>query len=205
MARNLDNPMGLQIWGVLRRATLYAIQTAPTIAFYHGDPVQHGGTILSTATGHRTIVEDGGIIAASDRILGGVVAVFDKDMDPLAYMPVGTVGDSTVAGYLMVADHPEQEFVIQEDAETTPIPKDSAEMNTDFIIVALNAGDTGTGLSSAEIDSSDTATTLGLHLRLHYPHPDDTVPATATYHTRWIVTINAHQLAMGTLAKVTLT
>ena len=104
------------------RANLYAVLTAPTIAFFHGDPVQHGGTIAATQLGQFPIVEDGGVVANGDLLLGAVVGVFSEKMDPLNYMAIGRTGNSTIAGFVMVADHPDQEFLIQEDCETTPIP-----------------------------------------------------------------------------------
>lgn len=205
MPRNGDQAMGLQVWGPLLRANLYAIVTAPTLAFYHGDPVQHGGTSLNTKFGYMPIIEDGDIVADGDTLLGAVVGVFSEKMDPLSYMAVGRVGAGGVAGFLMIADHPDQEFIIQEDADTTPIPLTSSEMNADLEAPALNAGDTGTGISKCEIDSSTAATTASLQVKLRRPHLEDTVPATATYHTRWIVTINGHALADNIIGKVTQT
>jgi len=202
MPRNKDNPQGLQVWGPLLRSGLYAVKTAPTIAFYRGDPLQHGGTSQSTKFGYMPIVEDDGVVADSDMLIGAVIDVFDEDMNPLIYMAVGRVGDSTTAGYLLVADHPDQEFCIQEDATTTPIPLTKSEMNAQLTIVALNAGDTGTGNSKAEIESATAATGSTLAVKLMRPHLEDTVPATATYHTRWIVTINAHAFGDHVKGKV---
>lgn len=192
MPRNKDHAMGLQVWGPLLRANLYAVLTEPTIAFYHGDPVQHGGTSTNTKFGYMPIVEDGDVVANSDILLGAVVGIFSEDMDPLNYMAVSRTGDGTIAGFLMVADHPDQEFCIQEDADTTPIPLTKSEMNCELEPAAANAGDTGTGISKCELDSSTAATGTALGVHLRRPHLEDTVPATATYHTRWIVTINAH-------------
>lgn len=203
MPRNKDQAMGLQLWGPLLRASLYCILTAPTIAFYRGDAVQHGGTSQVTEWGYMPIVEDGDVIADADLLLGAVVDIFDYNMDPLIYMPVGHVGDLTIAGFLMIADHPYQQFCIQEDAETTPIPATSSEMNCDLEAVALNAGDTSTGNSKMELDSDRANEAVGRQCKLLRAHPEDTVPATATYHTRWIVTINTHALAANIIGKVT--
>lgn len=203
MPRNKDQAMGLQFWGPLLRANLYCILTAPTIAFYRGDPVQHGGTVQTTNFGYMPIVEDGDIVADGDLLLGAVIDILDYNMDPLVYMPVAHTGDGTIAGFIMVADHPDQEFCIQEDADTTPIPATSSEMNADLEAPALNAGDTSTGNSKCEIDSHTAADTATLQVKLRRPHPEDTVPATATYHTRWIVTIQGHALADNIIGKVT--
>jgi hypothetical protein len=205
MSKNLDNPNGVHPWGPVLRTQLYAVQTAPTIHMFHGDIVQHGGTSLSTKFGYIPIVEDGDVVATSDMILGSIVGVFDEDMDPVAYIDVGEAGDGTVAGYVMVADHPDQLFIAQEDCDTTPIPVTSSEMNADLIVVALNQGTEETGLSSYEIDSDTAADTATLMIKLHYPHPDDTVPGTSTYHTRWIFTINSHAKDSNIIGKVTQT
>lgn len=202
MPRNKDHAMGLQVWGPLLRANLFAVNTLPTIAFYHGDPVQHGGTSQSTKFGFMPLAEDGSIATTGNYLVGAVIAIFDEKMDPLNYMPVGRVGAGSIAGFLMVADHPEQEFCIQEDAASTPIPLTDSEMNVELYCPALNAGDTGTGISKCEIDSSAEGTATTLHLKLRRPHLEDTVPATATYHTRWIVTINAHAYGSHVAGKV---
>lgn len=203
MPRNKDHAMGLQVWGPLLRANLFAVNTAPTIAFYHGDPVKHGGTSQQTKFGFMPIAEDGAIATVGDYLVGAVVGIFDEKMDPLNYMPVGRVGAGSIAGFLMVADHPQQEFVIQEDAESTPIPLTDSEMNVELALPALNAGDTGTGISKGELDSSAEGTANTLLIKLIRPHLEDTVPATATYHTRWIVQINTHAYGKHTKGKVT--
>ena len=205
MGKNLDNPNGVQPYGPVLRTALYCVQTAPTIHFFHGDVVQHGGTSLTTPIGWLPAVEAGGIVATGDQILGAVVGVFDEDLDPIAYIDVGRVGNSTIAGYVMVANHPDQLFIAQEDCETTPIPATSSEMNCDLAIVALNQGYESSGLSATEIASSLAADTVSLMVKLHYAHPDDVIPGTATYHTRWIFTINAHALVDNTLGQVTVT
>ena len=198
---NTDAAFGFAVWRELLRAELYAVQTNPDIAFYHGDPVHHGGASISTKQGNRIILADDNVIAAGDRILGVIVAVMDEEMDPLAYIAVNRIGDSTVAGYVMVADHPDQTFLVQEDGATTPIPGTSAEMNVEIGPVALNAGNTATGVSKAEIVSAGAATTATLHCRLLHPHPDDTVAAS---FCRWVVKFNTHQYGhIGRLGLVT--
>lgn len=203
MPRHGDAAFGLAIWGQMLRANLYCVLTDPTIAFFHGDPVQHGGTVQTTQFGYIPIVEDGGVVADTDLILGAVVGVFSEKMDPLNYMAIGRTGDDTIAGFVMIADHPDQEFLIQEDAAGTPIPAASSEMNVCLEPATTNNGDTGTGISKCELDSSTAATTVTHSCKLRRPHLEDTVPATATYHTRWIVTINAHALADNIIGKVT--
>lgn len=204
MGNRADAPFGFIPWGPVLRQRMYAVTTAPTVNFFHGDLVQHGGASLITKSGTRVIVEDGDIVATGDFVLGAIMSVMDENMDPMTYMAKLRTGDSTVAGYLMVADHPDQEYVVQEDCDTTPIPLASSEMNCDLYVPALNLGDTGTGRSKAELDSNTAADTVTLTCKLNHPHPDDTVPGTdGTNHPRWIVTINAAHFGDNLLGKVT--
>jgi len=205
MAKWKDSPFGLIPWGPVLSAEYYSVAASPTIAFYHGDPVQHGGTSLSTPIGWRPSVEAGNVVADGDLLLGAVLNVLDEDMYPLQYMAVGRAGNGTIAGYVLVANHPDQLFLIQEDCTTTPIPATSSEMNAPLTVVALNAGNTATGRSTCEITSASVNTTATLAVKLLFPHPEDTIPGTATYHTRWIVKINAHALDANIIAKVTYT
>jgi len=205
MAKHKDAAFGLIPWGPVLHTQLYAVQTAPTIGFYHGDAVQHGGTALSTPHGWMPIVEDGDVIATGDLLCGVVIAVFDEDMYPVKCIEDDEAGDGTFAGYLLIADHPDQEFIVQEDCDTTPIPATSIEMNCDLVAATENLGDNDSGRSKMELDSDTAADTATLHCKLLYPHPEDTIPGTATYHTRWIVKINAHARADNIIGKVTST
>ena len=87
----------------------------------------------------------------------------------------------------MVADHPEQEFVVQEDGDGAVCGIGDAGQNADMI--ATSAGNAGTGLSGWEMDSSTVLETSTLALQLLNPVPDQD-PSIA--HCDWIVRINAH-------------
>jgi len=206
MPRHPDAAFGFIPWGPVLHSQLYCVQTGPTIAFFHGDPVQHGGTALSTPWGWMPIVEDGDVVATGDLLLGAVIAVFDEDMYPLKYIAIDRAGDALIAGYVLVADHPDQLFIIQEDCDTTPIPATSIEMNADLVPPTTNNGDTTSGRSKCEIDSDTAAATYDLHVKLMYPHPEDTIPGVdGSYHTRWIVKINAHAKGDNIIGQVTTT
>ena len=190
----VDAPFGFQPYKELLRANYYVVQTAPTIAFYHGDLVtlSGGATLISTPHfGYMPYVDDANVVATGEDIVGSVIGVFDEDLNPINYMAVGRVGNSTIAGYLLIADHPQQIFVAQEDADGNALDLAEGMSNADAITPALNAGNTSTGRSKYEIDSSTAANTSTLMLRLLGPHPDDT-PATDTYWCRWLCMINTH-------------
>lgn len=176
MANN-DVPHGFNVWGELKRARLYAVPTANTIAFYHGDMVQADTTaIVSAKLGLCGTVYDAAVIGttAGDtlHLLGAVVGIYDSDMDPMLYMPVGTVGDGTTAGYLLIADHPYQEFEAQADTALTAA---NLDLNYEITVPALNAGNTTTGRSKMEIAVAGAAVTATIPLRLYgqaYPLED---------------------------------
>ena len=192
---SVDNPSGFSIWGELLRQNLYAVQTAPVIHVYHGDMVVHGGTALATKFGVRVIIEDSAVpdgTANTQKILGVVTACFDEDMNPVKYIAATEAGDAVVAGYVMVADHPLQEFLIQEDGTTEAIDLADIGQNCDIVSVALCAGTAATGLSTQELASDLVAATAALDVRVLYPHPDDTVGDNTNCHCRWIVQINTH-------------
>lgn len=189
-----DAAFGFLPWGNVLRQRLYVVNTAPTIGIYNGDPVENGGVYVSTPHGYMLdIIDAAGIANNDDDILGMVTSIFDENMDPMIYMAASRVGAGSIAGYVMVADHPDQLFVGQEDSGTAAIDLDDAGKNAD---INWTAGSSTTGRSAAEIDSASIANTISLHLNVHYPHPDDT-PANDAYWCRYIVSINTHAWAHG--------
>lgn len=183
---NPDFIRGLQPWGPLLRARLYSVVTEVAVGMYHGDLVETVATAIASKFGNYTsvVTEETG---ATVSIVGGVLALFDETMNPIAYIASGRVGDETVAGYALVADHPEQEFVVQEDGVGGVCGIAAAGQNGDM--VATTTGDTSTGLSGMELDSNTVTTTLTLALQLLNPVPDQ--DATLA-HCDWIVRLNAH-------------
>lgn len=186
---NTDRPFGFQPWGPVLRANLYAVQTAPTINICVNDLVEHGLTSVTTAHGQMPILDDAAVPDSGSALLGGVLACFDEDMCPCNYIAAGEAGDGTVAGYVLVADHPEQLFVAQEDGDTTPIAAASIGLNADIISGTLCAPNATTGLSTQEIDSNTVNTTTALNVQILFAHPDDTI---ASANCRFIVKINEH-------------
>lgn len=199
---NTDAPYGFKPYGNVLRAQMYGIITAPTINIMHQDLVMCGLTGVATPKlGTIMALEDANVIPATPGdatpLLGSVLALFDEKMDPIEYIAVGRVGNGTIAGYALVADHPDQLFEAQEDGDTTPIAAASVGLNAEVYSPALSAGNTSTGISKQEIDSNSVATTAtcALHL-VGMAHPEtDSITAVAATQAgcRWIVTINAHQ------------
>jgi hypothetical protein len=185
-----DTPFGFIPYGPTLRVNRYAVYTLPTENFSPGDIVSAGGAVVSTPKGYLMAVEDGSTVDGDPNLLGAVVSVEDEDGLPLAYMAPARVGNGTIAGYLMIADHPDQLFIAQEEG-TTVIAITSGGLNTDIVSTALQAPNTDTGRSTMEIDSSEVATTATLQIKLLRPHEDD-IPGVEGEHCRWICTINEH-------------
>lgn len=192
---NTDAPFGFRPWGEVLRARLYAVQTAPTINVMTNDMV-HGGLTGLACTGGRgimMIIEDANIIPATPgdacMLIGSVLSCFDENMVPTPYIAAGEVGDGTVAGYVLVADHPDQQYVAQEDGDTAAIVVADLGLNFDIYSPALSAGNTYTGISKQEIDSDSHNTTVTIALKLMnmaYPEIDELGSAGC----RWVCQIN---------------
>ena len=187
-----DAAFGFQPYGPVLRANLYAVPTAPTVYIFHNDIVVHGGTGVSTPTGYLPIIEDGSVPDSDPFILGSVLEVFDENMEPALYITIGEVGNSTIAGYVLVADDPNQLFIAQEDGGGNAI--DVAEMgnNIDLVAGTLCAGNTYTGIGKMELDSDSAGAAAALQFKLIRPHEDDTIDVDATPYNRWIVSVNEH-------------
>ena len=190
-----DNATGFQPYGEVLRANYYAVNTAPTIGFYVGDMVHYttggGSSIATPKMGYRPIVADDAVLAAGDFLIGAVLGCFDENMNPVKYIAATEAGDSTVAGYLLIADHPQQLFVAQEDAVGNAITAVEGQCNAEVAPPTLNAGSTSTGISKQEIDSSSAANTSTLMLRLLHPHPNDVAHVDGKW-CRYICMINTH-------------
>jgi len=187
-----DAAFGFQPYGPVLRANLYAVPTAPTVYIFHNDIVVHGGSGVSTPQGYLPIIEDGSVPDSTAFILGSVLSVYDENMEPALYITIGEVGNSTIAGYVLVADDPNQLYIAQEDGGGNAI--DVAEMgnNIDLIAGTFCAGNTYTGIGKMELDSDSAGAAAALQFKLIRPHEDDTIDVDATPYNRWIVSVNEH-------------
>ena len=182
---NVDAAFGFKPYGNVLRVQLYAFAASYGTAVYHGDLVtidsagytsKYGGQVPGVAKS-----EDGAMI-------GAVVGLMDHKMDPIMYLAASQAGDSVVAGFALVADHPDQIYVAQEDGVADPLDLADIGLNCQTI---GTGGNTGTGISTQEIDSSEHAATTTHALKIMNIYEDDT-PSSAW--ARWIVKINNHCL-----------
>ena len=184
---NTDAPMGFQPYGPVLRADWYPVATAYGTAIFVGDWVEitNTGLVCKVFDGDTRLgVEIDATGAAGDE-LGAVLGVLDSNGDPLLYLPASTTGDGVVAGYVLVADHPLQLYLAQEDGDTTPIAAASVGLN--IAMISTHTGNTTTGRSKQELDSNTVNTTATLALRLVKSYKNDTV---ASAYCRWVVMAN---------------
>lgn len=140
-------------------STRYYVATGDSNNIFIGDPVALSGT--GDAFGVPGVVRAtaGGGSSAGDGIVGVVVGFENLTSDNLSrtYRPAST------AGYLLVADDPDLEFEIQEDSDAATLAVTDIGLNANFII---GTGNTTTGVSAVELDSSSAAVTATLDLRI---------------------------------------
>lgn len=164
---------------------IYAVPTANTIGFYHGDLVQGNNSFTSTSLfGALPTVKMDVVITTTDGathpIYGAITGIFSSTMDPLLYLPPATTGDGVVSGYLTIADNPMQIFMAQGDGIFT-----AADMDLNYEVTpgTLNAGSTTTGLSTMMIKAASgntVAATIPIRLIAQaYPQTESIASAYA--------------------------
>lgn len=194
-----DLPRGFKPWENIIHTSYYAIQTTPTTAIFIGDSVEAAGhTLLTPKMGNllEAVVEETG---AAGTLFGVVLGIFDEDFFPVNTLAVADVGNGTIAGYVLVADSPDQEYVVQEDGTTSSLIAADIGLNVNGI--ATHTGSTSTGLSGMEIDSSTKTTNASIGWKLLGVHPDDSLSsnAAAGNHCRFIVKLNTAFRGSGIL------
>ena len=193
-------PYGFAIWQQLLRARIYVVTTAPVINVMVQDMVASENTGLITPKfGLLPSILDANIIPATtghtNPLLGVVLECFDENMDPISYIAATRVGDATVAGYILVADHPYQLFTSEINALVTAA---NLDLNYEIYSPAISAGNTATGISKQCIQNTGTGTTNTIPLRL-LGQADPMEDTTAAY-AKMICQINpeAHYWGQGT-------
>lgn len=186
---NSDAPMGLvpvrdthgrPYNGAVNR---YFVASDYGTALFVGDPVIVSGS--GDADGVPGV--ERASAATNNPILGVIVGVApDPDNLTRRYIPAST------GGYVLVADDPSLLFEIQEDSVGGALAVTDIGMNTNL---ASGTGDTATGLSGFELDSSEVDTTAADQLQIVglSQKADNEIGDNAN----WLVKINNHQAAAG--------
>jgi len=185
---NTDAPFGLKPYGNVLRATWYPLATTYGSSLFHGSLIQSAaaqtGLVCKVFDGDTRQSVTTCTTGAAGLVLGAAIGFMNSDGDPIQYYVASEAGDGVVAGYVLVADHPDQTFIAQEDGASTPIAAASTGLN---VAMTAESGSTNMGTSTQELDSDSVNTTNTLPLRLVRSYKGDTVAATGC---RWICIIN---------------
>lgn len=177
---NPNFPAGLKPWGPILRSHEYTLSSAYAQDLFIGDPV------IANGTSRDVVIATAG---TTNKILGSILAIYDANKVPLAYWPTGNAG----IGYVVVADHPDQEYIVQEDNVGSDLDANDANGNINLV---SGSGSTVFYRSGWQLDSSDTGgNTAGDQIRLIKiaPTPDNALGTDC----KWICRINAHQASVG--------
>ena len=131
------------------------------------------------------------IVAAGSNAVGVCVGVKPVSFDSTRHCAASTLRT------IYVADDPKLLFRVQEDAVGGAIADASAGLNANW---TSESGNTATGQSTQELDSSDVATDTTGGLRIHrlIETPNNVAGATSAPLTQWEVLIAEHQLMEAT-------
>ncbi len=191
---NVDRPAGFRPVRYLNgspwngKARMYYIPATDSTAVFVGDAVKSAGS--ADATGKYATVTQA---AAGDTVRGVAIGFSDQpyvavDTDNLyrKYRPAST------AMYCLVVDDPNVVFEVQEDNVGNDIDADMVGLNTDFV---ATSGDTSSGISKFELDSSGTGTGSAQCRILGLVDREDNALGT---HAKWEIIFNEHELKSTT-------
>ena len=162
---------------------VYSVPSSDGTALFIGDPVVLTGT--SDADGNPECIRATvGTAVTTDRILGFVTGFVPDPTYTTKHRAAST------ARKVLVADDPTLLFEAQEDGNMG-----IAGTSSSCQIIAA-AGNTYTGNSGFQIDSSESAQTATDQLLIIRPVEDPTNDPTSS-NARWLVKINMHCYAFG--------
>ena len=164
---------------------LYYIPAGDTTAVFIGDPVTLVGLTGAAGLNYFGIPVDRmpqvKQAAASDALMVGVVVGFLPNPNAL-----GTNHRlASTAAIAMVADDPDIVFEIQESDGRTAYTATMTGLNTDLLV---GVGNTSTGTSASEIDTTVTPVTTTLTVRLLklVDRPDNALGANARWEVKFV-------------------
>jgi len=176
---NVDNPNGFTPVDPCLRVTRYPIEAAYATSLFVGDMVDISGGYVVKATA-----------GAGNQLLGAIVG-FECDDGGIkegGYYPAS----SSYTWYALVADHPNQRFVAQDDGVGTDIAlTDVGELGQ---IIAGTAGNENTNLSIMELDGSSFGTGSAANSQVRLIDLDRTPDNAVGDNARWVVEIHDHAL-----------
>lgn len=182
---NSDTIYGLRpvrhLTGCDFKANRYFIPATDGTAVFIGDAVKLAGS--ADTDGVPTVAQ----AAAGDTIVGVVVG-FEVDPDNLTRKHRA----ASTARYALVVDDPQVIFEIQEDSVGGALAAEDIGNNADIVV---GTGNSATGLSGMELDSSTKVTTTAqLRILRVVPRENNAIGANAKIE----VLINEHQFKATT-------
>lgn len=179
---NVDNPSGFTPVRYLSGAPYngatnrYALLATDNTATFVGDLVIPGGS--ATADGVPSIAQ----AAATNALILGAVVGFEVDPTNLGLL----YRTASTLRYALVCDDPYVLYEAQEDSVGAALTVDDVGENCDIVV---GSGNTTSGISAMEIDSSDHKTgTAQIRIIRLVPREDNAVGTNA----KWEVLINEH-------------
>ena len=164
--------------------TQYALGDTQTTAIFTGDPVKYksDGTVEVATAGDPVV-----------GVFGGCFYTDPTTSKPTwsPYFPAALAPGDAKA---FIWDNPMQTFIVQQDSVVSNLLAANLNENANLI---FNAGNTTTGVSGVEIDSSSADVTAALQVRLidFYATPSNNTTAN---NSVFVVKINNHKLMGGT-------
>ena len=164
--------------------TQYSIGDTQTTAIFTGDPVKYksDGTVEVATAGDPVV-----------GVFGGCFYTDPTTSKPTwsPYFPAALAPGDAKA---FIWDNPMQTFIVQQDSVVSNLLAANLNENANLI---FNAGNTTTGVSGVEIDSSSADVTAALQVRLidFYATPSNNTTAN---NSVFVVKINNHKLMAGT-------
>ena len=164
--------------------TQYSIGDTQGTAIFTGDPVKYksDGTVEVATAGDPVV-----------GVFGGCFYTDPTTSKPTwsPYFPASLAPGDAKA---FVWDNPMQTFIVQQDSVVSNLLAANLNENANLI---FNAGNTTTGVSGVEIDSSSADVTAALQVRLidFYATPSNNTTAN---NSVFVVKINNHKLMGGT-------
>lgn len=196
---NSDAPFGFKAvrhkYGGEIRPTLYVLASNESSDIGIGDPVVRSGTASSTepyAGVPIVTLATAGAADASNAPVTGIVAAFEPIRTDLSLQWYDASQISTEVG-VWVYDDPGTIFICQDDGTATLAVTDIGNN----INIALDSGvDTTTGISGAELDASNVATTATHQCRLLRLYKLGGATNDVGANAIWEVAINHHTEAL---------
>ena len=190
---NTDRPFGLipvrHLSGRPYTGAVRMMLADAANAIFIGDPVKTGGSAGAAGLFVNGIDCEGmpnvERAASTDTLVGVVVGFLPLQSDlSILYKPA-----TTTDRIALVVDDPDVVFEIQEDSDSNNIAV--TQVGNNFDMVTWLAGNTTTGISAIELDSSDTTGTATAQFRLLglVKRADNALGANA----KWEVVINEHE------------